>query len=201
MTISRSYTEFSDSELIFACQRNDEIALKHLLERHRWTIVHFLHKLVPGFKDYSDLIQETNIRIWRSIYQLKDPRAFKSWLKQIVTNLYYDELRKMPRVQIISIDEPVSVEDTTIKPVREIADSSQQPESKMLSLELSDVLEKAVSSIPEQFRKAAMLRDVDGLSYEEIAHLTHTELGTVKSRIARARTKIQKRVFSYLECA
>lgn len=201
MSLSRSYTDLSDPELIFACQRNDEIALRHLLQRHRWTIVHFLHKLVPGFKDYSDLIQETNIRIWRSIYQLKDPRAFKSWLKQIVTNLYYDELRKMPRFQIVSIDEPVTAEDGTAKPVREIADSSQQPESKMLSIELSDVLEKAVSSIPEQFRTAAMLRDVDGLSYEEIAHLTDTELGTVKSRIARARNKIQKRIFSYLECA
>ncbi len=201
MSLSRSYTDFSDPELIFACQRNDEIALRHLLERHRWTIVHFLHKLVPGFKDYSDLIQETNIRIWRSIYQLKDPRAFKAWLKQIVTNLYYDELRKMPRFQIVSIDEPLTAEDGSAKPVREIADSSEQPESKMLSLELSDVLEKAVSSIPEQFRTAAMLRDVDGLSYEEIATLTDTELGTVKSRIARARIKIQKCLFSYLECA
>lgn len=201
MSLSRSYTDLSDPELIFACQRNDEIALRHLLQRHRWTIVHFLHKLVPGFKDYSDLIQETNIRIWRSIYQLKDPRAFKSWLKQIVTNLYYDELRKMPRFQVVSIDEPVATEDGTAKPIREIADSSQQPESKMLSLELSDVLEKAVSSIPEQFRTAAMLRDVDGLSYEEIAQLTDTELGTVKSRIARARIKIQKRIYSYLECA
>lgn len=201
MSLSRSYADFSDPELIFACQRNDEIALRYLLDRHRWTIVHFLHKLVPGFKDYSDLIQETNIRIWRSIYQLKDPRAFKAWLKQIVTNLYYDELRKMPRFQVVSIDEPVAAEDGSAKPVREIADSSQQPESKMLSLELSDVLEKAVSSIPEQFRTAAMLRDVDGLSYEEIANLTDTELGTVKSRIARARIKIQKRLFSYLECA
>jgi len=201
MSLSRSYADFSDPELIFACQRNDELALRHLLQRHRWTIVHFLHKLVPGFKDYSDLIQETNIRIWKSIYQLKDPRAFKSWLKQIVTNLYYDELRRMPRFQVVSIDEPVRAEDGTAKPVREIADNSPQPESKMLSLELSDVLEKAVSGIPEQFRTAAMLRDVDGLSYEEIANLTDTELGTVKSRIARARTKIQKRIYSYLECA
>lgn len=198
-----NYKEMTDEELIIACQQRDEVALKHLLNRHRNTIITMFHKLAPDWKDSSDLVQEVFIRIWRYIGQLKNPHSFKTWLHQIVTNLFYDELRKRPRkYQILSIDEPVSFDNGPERGTRDIIDNSQQPETNLLNSELSDALEKALSSIPAPFRTAAVLRDVEGLSYEEIAQLTDTELGTVKSRISRARLKIQKRLSHYLrDCA
>ena len=84
---------------------------------------------------------------------------------------------------------------------RDIKDESKQPEDILLAKELSEVLAKAMNEVPTQFKTAQVLRDVNGMSYQEIAQITHVELGTVKSRIARARLRIQQRVSSYLKDA
>lgn len=196
------YQQLSDVELIVACQRKDPTALKHLFKRYEFTILGMIRRLAPDWKDTSDLVQEVMIRIWRSIDQLRNPSAFKTWLNQIVTNLFYDELRKRPRnFQIVSIDEPITTADGSDTCTREIADACPLVESKLLMKELAGALSDAMAEIPEQFRTAAVLRDVEGLSYEEIAQLTGTRLGTVKSRIARARLKIQEQLSSYMDCA
>lgn len=194
-----NYTDMTDAELIVACQKRDEEALNHLLERHHQTIVSMVYHVAPDWLDPSDLVQEANIRIWRSIQHLRNPDCFKSWLRKIVTNLFYDELRKRPREgQILSIDEPITSDNGCEVATREIIDVSAQPEDTILANELADAVAHALATLPGQFRTAAVLRDVEGLTYEEIAQLTHTEIGTVKSRISRARTKIQKRLSSYL---
>lgn len=194
-----SYTAMSDADLIVACQQRDPEALNHLLDRHHQTIVSMVYHVAPDWLDPADLVQEANIRIWRSIGNLRNPDCFKSWLRKIVTNLFYDELRKRPKEgQVLSIDEPITSENGTEVATREIADESAQPEDNILANELADAVANALSTLPGQFRTAAVLRDVEGLSYEEIAQLTQSEIGTVKSRISRARTKIQKRLSSYL---
>jgi len=194
-----NYAELTDAELIIACQQRDEEALNHLLERHKQTIISMVYHVAPDWLDPADLVQEANIRVWRSIQHLRNPDCFKSWLRKIVTNLFYDELRKRPRDgQILSIDEPITSDNGNEVATREIVDASAQPEDTILADELADHVATALSSLPGQFRTAAVLRDVEGLSYEEIAQLTQTEIGTVKSRISRARLKIQKRLSSYL---
>lgn len=195
--------ELSNTDLVRLAQRKDEQALNELLRRHKKTIINKLYRLAPDWKDTSDLEQEVQIRIWRFIGQLRNPDSFRTWLNQLVVNVFYDELRKRPRdYQIVSLDEPFAGEASDDCATRDVKDSSQQPDDKLLSDELSAVLEKAMSKISKPFRTVAVLRDVEGLSYEEIANLTGTELGTVKSRIARARMKIQKQILPYLrECA
>lgn len=198
------YDSISDADLVRACQRKDERALKHLIKRHERIIAGMVRRMAPERKDtHDDLMQEVYIRIWRSVGQLRNPDAFRAWLQQIVTNLFYDELRKRPRnFQIVSMDEPVVNDNGSEMGTRDIVDASPQPEDRLLTSELSEVLVEAVSKISEEFRTAAVLRDVEGLSYEEISQITGTELGTVKSRISRARNKIKDLVSPYLrDCA
>jgi len=198
----KHYKDLSDGDLVLACQRGDNGAFQHLLERHRHLMSAIIYRLAPDFTDTSDIIQEVSIRIWRSIRQLRHPSAFKSWLNQIITRLYYDELRKRPRlIQMVSLDAPTTHLDSYITGTRDIVDGSQQPEEKALTTELSGLLSDALSGIPVNFRTAVILRDVDGLSYEEIAVITQTELGTVKSRIARARRKVQHVLAPYMKSA
>lgn len=198
----KKFTDMTDEELILACQADRRGAIDALLKRHQTTLVSMVRRRFPEMTDFSDIVQEAHIRMWKSIGQLRTPAAFKGWLGQIVTNLCYDELRRKVRNQdVISLDEPYESEDGTNKMERLIADTTTQPDTALQRKELVSALTKALDKIPQNFTEAVLLREVDGLSYEEIAVITNTELGTVKSRISRARTKIQTQMASYLKDA
>lgn len=194
------YSQKSDRDLVIACQRREPAAFEELVKRHQRTVYTLLYQLAPDWSDTSDLAQEVFIRIWRNINNLRNPSSFRSWLTQIVTNLFYDELRKRPRrLPTVSMDDSLESEEGGEGATRDIPDSSAQPDEIVLNREVSEVIRQAMGRLPEQFRTAIVLREVEGLSYEEIAILTKTEMGTVKSRIARARTKLQEMLRPYLE--
>ncbi len=197
--MATAYSQKSDRDLVLACQRREPAAFEELVKRHQRTVYALLYQLAPDWSDTSDLAQEVFIRVWRSINNLRNPSSFRSWLTQIVTNLFYDELRKRPRrLPTVSMDESLDDEETD-GATRDIPDASAQPDEKVLSTELNEVIRQAMLRLPEQFRTAIVLREVEGLSYEEIAVITKTEMGTVKSRIARARTKLQELLKPYIE--
>jgi len=194
------YTQKSDRDLVLACQRREPAAFEELVKRHQRTVYALLYQLAPDWNDTSDLAQEVFIRLWRNINNLRNPSSFRSWLTQIVTNLFYDELRRRPRrLPTVSMDENYDSEESEEGATRDIPDTSAQPDEIVLSREISEVIRQAMGRLPEQFRTAIVLREVEGLSYEEIAILTKTEMGTVKSRIARARSKLQELLKPYLE--
>ncbi len=192
------YSQKTDRELVIACQARDSGAFEELVRRHQKTVYHLLYQLAPDWTDTGDLAQEVFIRVWRSINNLRNPAAFKTWLTQIVTNLFYDELRKRPkRIATISMDDNED-SDGLAKASKEIPDSHVNPDELALNREISVVIREAMAKLPEQFRVAIVLRELEGLTYEEIAVITKTEMGTVKSRIARARMKLQDLLTPYI---
>jgi RNA polymerase sigma-70 factor (ECF subfamily) len=199
--MATAYSQKSDRDLVLACQKRDPAAFEELVKRHQRTVYALLYQLAPDWTDTSDLAQEVFIRVWRSINNLRNPSSFRGWLTQIVTNLFYDELRRRPRrLPTISMDEGMDPDaEEGESATRDIPDVSLLPDEKVLNRELSEVIREAMAKLPEQFRTAIVLREVEGLSYEEIAILTKTEMGTVKSRIARARTKLQELLQPYLQ--
>lgn len=193
------YSQKSDRDLVIACQRREQAAFEELVKRHQKTVFALLYQLAPDWQDTSDLAQEVFIRVWRSINNLRNPSSFRSWLTQIVTNLFYDELRKRPRkLPTVSMDDNMGDEEGDGS-TRDVPDESTLPDEKVLNAELSGVIRQAMLRLPEQFRTSIVLREVEGLSYEEIAVITKTEMGTVKSRIARARLKLQEMLKPYLD--
>jgi len=199
--MATAYSQKSDRDLVLACQKRDPAAFEELVKRHQRTVYALLYQLAPDWVDTSDLAQEVFIRVWRSINNLRNPSSFRGWLTQIVTNLFYDELRRRPRrLPTVSMDEGLDPDaEDGESATRDIPDVSLLPDEKVLNRELSEVIREAMTKLPEQFRTAIVLREVEGLSYEEIAILTKTEMGTVKSRIARARTKLQEMLQPYLQ--
>lgn len=192
----------TDAELVLLCQQKDPGAFEILVRRHQRMVYNLLHQLAPDWNNTADLSQEVFIRAWRSIHNLRNPKAFRSWLNQISTNLFYDELRKRPKhLNTISMDEPMGGDEDGESPTRDIADTSAMPDECFQRRELAIAIREAIAELPEPFRVAIVLRELQGLSYEEIALLTQSEMGTVKSRIARARTKIQHRLSPYLSNA
>lgn len=188
-------------ELVLKAQSDQMTALEALVSRYQKLVYVTLYQLAPERNDITDLTQEVLLRMCRSIKSLRNPKTFKYWLNRIITNLFYDELRKMPRqLRTISLDEPVYYDnDEDNSPARDIPDATEMPDKMALNSELDQKIHQAIQNLPEQFRTMIVLREIQGLSYEEIASLTETNIGTVKSRLARARLKLQEVLEPYLK--
>ncbi len=190
------YKKMPLEELVVLSQQNDFKALEEIIRREQKNVFAAFSYLSRGKENVSDLTQEALLRVAKNIQNLKNPKLFKSWLNQIVTNLFYDELRKAQRkIETVSIDE----ESEDSPPIKfQLLDKKCKPHEKCISSELENIIKNAILDLPEQFRIAIILRELQGLSYEEIAKATHSSIGTVKSRIARARGKLQEDLKAYI---
>ncbi len=188
----KSFTGVTDHELVEFAQTGCNPSFEELVKRYQKRVYALLYQLAPDWRDLNDLSQEAFIRVYRGIRNLRNPRTFKSWLNQIVLNLFYDELRKRPRtVRTVSLDQSMEDEYGENDYTREIRDEALRPDEITSNNELSEVIRKAMAELPEQFRTAIVLREMQGLQYEEIAEMLGCALGTVKSRIWRARERLQ----------
>lgn len=196
--MKKKYKDMDTQELIRHSQNDDYNALEELIRREQKNIYASFYYLDPHREDLLDLTQEVLLRMSRNIKSLKNPKTFKSWLGQIVSNLFYDQLRKKQRsLNLVSID--VNWDDENKNhPVFEIKDEKAKPDEHIMGNELSEIIVEMISKLPEHFKFVIVLREIQGLSYEEIAKVTKTNVGTVKSRIARARNKLQEDLKPYV---
>ncbi len=189
------YKKIPLEELVILSKQSDYKALEELIRREQKNIFATFSYLNKTRENVADLTQEALVRMARGIVNLRNPKTFKSWLNQIVTNLFYDQLRKkMRKPALISIDEDSNEKKYTTQ----IPDTGRIPLEKALSTELDQMIRAEIKNLPDHFRIAIILRELQGLSYEEIANATHTSVGTVKSRIARARVKLQDSLKNYV---
>jgi len=190
------YKKMSLEEIIVLSQQDNFSALEELIKRIQKSIFASFSYLSNGDESVSDLTQEALLRVAKNIKNLKNPKYFKSWLNQIVTHLFYDDLRKShKKVETVSLDE--EIEDYQNLKL-ELPDKKCKPNEKCLSTELESIIKSAILALPDKFRIVIILREFQGLSYDEIADVTGSNIGTVKSRIARARTKLQEDLKSYI---
>ncbi|MGI0482395.1 sigma-70 family RNA polymerase sigma factor [Geminocystis sp. CENA526] len=193
--------QLSNTDLILRCQEGnqpDRVAFEELLRRHQAYVDKILYNLAPDWQDRGDIAQEVWIRVYKKIKSLQEPSKFKGWLSRIATNLFYDQLRKRKRhATPLSLDASINVEDDELK--WEVASDLPSPEDNLTTAEFYDQLRQAIADLPDTFRTTIVLREIQGLSYEEIADITQVSLGTVKSRIARARNRLQLLLKPYLE--
>ena len=193
--------KLSNYDLIVLCQADsqpDRLAFAELLRRYQSHLNRLFYHLAPDWQERADLTQEVWIRVYRNINRLQDPAKFRGWLSRIATNLFYDELRKRKRVSPpLSLDAPRYLEDGNMS--WELPDNAPSPSDDLATREFYEHLQTAIAQLPETFRTTIVLREIEGLAYEEIADITGVSLGTVKSRIARARLKLQSVLQKYLD--
>ena len=190
--------KMSLEELVVLSQQNDLKALEELIKREQKNVFAAFSYLTDKRENISDLTQEALLRVAKNISSLKNPKHFKSWLNTIITNLFYDELRKSARKPDTISIEDTECENSDFNILSLIPDKKCKPHEKCISNELEKIIKEAIQKLPEQFRIVIVLRELQGLSYEEIAKLTSSSVGTVKSRIARARCKLQEGLKAYI---
>ena len=150
----------------------------------------FLYYLTKSKEEVPDMVQEVLLKVVKNIKHLKKPKNFKSWLNKIIIRHYYDCMRKQKKF------------DTTNEISEEIYDRKNLPASECINNELTEAIRKSIIKLDEPYRMAIIMREFKGLTYEEIAQATKTNIGTVKSRISRARSRLKEYIkpvisFSY----
>ncbi len=183
------YKKIPLSELVLLAQKEDYKALEEIIKREQKHIYATFIYLTKDAENVSDLTQETLFRMTKNLKNLKNPNTFKPWLNHIAVNLFYDHLRKKTKkVQVTSLDNDTGDENYAIQ----VPDYRLKPSEKAMFGEFTHCIKAQIQNLSEPFRIAIILRELQGLSYEEIAVSTNASVGTVKSRIARAREKLQK---------
>ena len=178
-----AYKKMPTEELVVLSQQEDFKALEALIKKIQSDVYATLSYLIKNPEHIPDLTQ--------------DILCFKGWLNNIITNTYYDFVRKHKRTpETISIDYTCEPLDIQFK--IELPDKKVKPIEKCISSECEKFIKEAIKNLPESFRIAIILREFQGLSYEEIAQTTNSSIGTVKSRISRARIKLQEALKNYI---
>ena len=190
------YGDIDDKALIALCTGGDAAAFEALVYRYEKKIVAAACRLSGSREEGEDLAQETFIKAWRALAGYRGQASFGAWLTAILTNLWRDRLRRHKASQI-SIDEAIEGEEGSI--YKQIRDDAPGPEVLTESAETNEILDRMIQALKPEFREALILRDVQGFSYEEVAVITGSNLGTVKSRINRGRTLMKDMILSYQE--
>ena len=178
----------SDEELIAEVQRDNEEALTLLMGRFKDPLTNFVFRIVGDLEDAHDIVQETFVRAYRNRSSYKPEWRFSTWVYTIATNLAKSFLRRKRIRSIVRLtrtaDEPTPVFDVPdgAPPIDTIVDASLGEER----------IRKALGKLPTTYRVAIVLRDIQDLTYEEIAAITGVAMGTVKSRINRGRGMLQE---------
>ncbi len=191
-----------DDELMERYRAGDEDAFTLLVRRHQQPLINFIARYINDRDSAEDLAQETFIRIFKASRRYKPGQAhFKTWMYHIASNLCKNELRNRGRRNRYRVDNVVEgngdseqidlIENTP-------ADASSQPEVALERKELHDAIQSAIAELPEQYRVPLVLRDLQGLSYDEISETLELRSGTTKSRINRARLMLKDKLKSYV---
>lgn len=178
-----------DELLIRRAQSGDEGAFEQLLLTHQKSVYNLCLRMAKNPDDALDLSQEAFLRAWRALDQYQFDAAFSTWLFRLTSNVCIDFLRKQKRQQHMSLT--VTDED---EPGEELAvpDPTPGPEEQTIQNDRRAAVARAMASLPEDWRVVMQLRVVEQLSYEQIAGILDIKVGTVKSRLARARTQLRK---------
>ncbi len=168
-----------------------------LVERYHKQAYNIAYRMAGNHADAEDLTQEAFIRAFRFFGQYRRELPFDSWLYKIMSNVFIDKMRRKPKAKIRSLDQPITTDDGETQ--LDIPDTSAGPEEAVLSKEMDNRIQAALNTLPEAFRLTVIYADIEGLSYEEIAEATNTNIGTVRSRLHRGRRLLRNKLKSYTD--
>ena len=185
----------AEAEFIERLKTGDATAFDTLVTRYTGDIYGLLFRITEDAEEAGDLTQETFLSVFKAIKKFRGDADLKTWLFRIAINQSRNRFRwwkRRRREKTVSLDAPIGESETPFHET--MAGNFANPEEKILRREREKFLSEALRDLPENFREAVVLCDIEGLSYEEIASVLEINIGTVKSRIARGREELRKKL-------
>ena len=178
---------YTDEELIARFQEGDEQAYIELVNRYRNKLITFVYRFVNEFEQAEDIVQDALLKLYTHKHYYRNIAKFSTWIYTIAGNLAKTELRKKKQRKVTSISQ-IGPEDRDYEIPSVAPDTDETAQSEYIE----KTIQAAIQKLPLHFRTVTILRDIQELSYEEISKIVDVPLGTVKSRINRARLQLQK---------
>ncbi|MFO8175711.1 MAG: sigma-70 family RNA polymerase sigma factor [Longimicrobiales bacterium] len=193
----RPLADLTDEELVTAHLQGRPGAFQRLYDRYRDRLIHFIIRKTGDPDRAQDLVQEAFIRVTRHLHRFDTSKKFSTWVYTIASNLSKNELRNRSRSPLVLFQKLQNSFEDDQRPLQ-FEDSSMRPDDMYRKRYLQQVVEETVEELPEHHRLVFRLRELEGKSYEEIADITGVNLGTVKSRLHRARSSFAQRIEPFL---
>lgn len=173
-----------ERELIARLQKRDEAAFEELIRQYEKKVYTLCFRMCGNSEDAEEAAQDAFLALWRGIDRFRQESSLSTWIYRLATNTCIDTLRRRKKQSgSVSLDDEELFVDAV--------DTSPQPQETVEHHEAQKLLQEGLSALPEEYRKVLILREIEGLSYTEIAESASIELGTVKSRISRGRSLLR----------
>jgi RNA polymerase sigma-70 factor, ECF subfamily len=186
-TVRERLRESDDSAVVTAFLGGEERAFTELVERYQTRLLNFIYRTIGDRDRAEDLVQEVFIRVYRHLHRFDRSKKFSTWVYTIASNLAKNELRNRSRNPLVLFQTMRGANEDEDRPLQ-FEDTTSRPDDLFRRRHLRELVEDTVAKLPEHHRQVFVLRELEGKSYEEIAEITACNLGTVKSRLNRART-------------
>lgn len=174
----------NERELIARLQKRDEAAFEELIRQYEKKVYTLCFRMCGNSEDAEEAAQDAFLALWRGIDRFRQESTLSTWIYRLATNACIDTLRRRKKQSgSVSLDDEELFVDAV--------DTSPQPQETVEHRETQKLLQEGLSALPEEYRKVLILREIEGLSYTEIAESASIELGTVKSRISRGRSLLR----------
>ena len=189
--LRRELRDLTDSQVVQEFLDGEPRAFAEIVKRYDKRLLNFVYRTVGDRERAEDLVQETFVRVYRHLHRFDQTKKFSTWIYTIAGNLAKNELRNRSRNPMVLFQTIVKNWDADFRPL-EWEDTRTKPDDLYRKRFVREKVEEAVAELPEHHRTVFVLRELQGKTYEEIAEITGCNLGTVKSRLNRARNNFAR---------
>jgi RNA polymerase sigma-70 factor, ECF subfamily len=184
--------DIDEHKLIAKCKEGDRNAFDTLIRRYEKRVYNLAYRLSGHYDEANDISVDAFLRVFQALKLFRGEANFSTWLFRIVTNVYLDRRKRMRNKQHLSLEEYIALEENSV--ARQIEDPDPQPADLAETRERNDAVRLAISTLPDYQRAMIVLYHTEGLSYEEISEVLDLNIGTVKSRLNRARLTLREKL-------
>jgi len=192
------FAGLDDAKVVQSFLDGEPRAFTELVVRYQTRLLNFIYRTIGDRERAEDLVQEAFVRVHRHLHRFDQNRKFSTWIYTIASNLAKNELRNRSRNPLVLFQSIRKDWEPEARPLQ-FEDTSARPDDLFRKRHLRDLVEWAVAQLPEHHREVFVLRELEGKSYEEIAEITECNLGTVKSRLNRARNSFAAVIAPHLD--
>jgi RNA polymerase sigma-70 factor (ECF subfamily) len=191
------FRDLSDEDLMDRCVEGSDQAFRTLVDRYKSRITSLVYRFTHDYQRSEDLAQEVFVRVYLNRTRYRKTGRFSTWIFTIAVNLAKNEIRRLNRLRnFVSLD---ALSEATGGSDAHFADPGERPDEEVVGSEVTEVVSRAIQKIPVRYRTALILRDIEGMTYEEIGEILSIPGGTVRSRINRARLILKERLKPFMK--